>query len=276
MRNYLQNIEIVGATMCYREQDQCRWSLDWLVENCNRVVILMDNWDEETHKIVLEYKNKYPNIIRVIYSIDSVIEKKNLIQGQIKKRFKIRQLFIREQVIDELKKMNEKKKIDLLIWPDSDETFINQFSEILKEFWNNRPERCMLTGFIEPFNNFKTIVYQRMAPHGRIFKFDSTITCLPYTTRTRYFPYYKERGWKVRHIVLHMCHFNEEYRNRRTFFDNTPWIDESQDYSLWELPKDAREMTADELADYQPGAHSRPSKYFPILLKEYIKNNKLN
>lgn len=271
-RTYLQNIEITGAVMCFREREQCRWSLNWLVENCNRVVVLMDNWDEETRQIVLEYQNKCPNIVRVIYSADPVIEKKNLIQGQIKKRFKIRQLFIREQIIIELRKMNEEKKIDILVWPDSDETFINQFPSLLEEFWNNRQERWILTGFIEPFENFKTIIYQRMAPHGRIFKYDSTLTSLPYTTRTRYNPYCSERAWKVRNVILHMNHFNEEYRNRRTFFDNTPWIQESLDYPIWFLPKNALEMTVDELAEHQPAPHGRPSKYPPTTtLREYLK-----
>ncbi len=274
MRKFLTNINLVGSVLVYRERSQAKWSINWLIENCDQVLIMLDNWDEETHKTVLEYKAKYPEIVRIIYSTDPVIEKKNLIQGQVKKRFKIRQLFIREQVINELKKMNEDKKIDLLIWPDSDETFINQFPEILEEFWNNRPERWMLVGFIEPFENFKTIVYQKQAPHGRVFKYDSTMTSFPDSTRTRYYPYKNERAWKVRHVVLHMNHFNEEYRKRREFFDNTPWIDESQEYPLWELPKDAREMTVDEIGEYQPGAHSRPSKYPPTsTLKEYLKNN---
>jgi len=274
MRNYLQNIEIVGATMCFREREQCRWSLNWLVENCNRVVVLMDNWDEETHQIVLEYKNKYPEIVRVIYSSEPVFEHKNLIQGQTKKRFKIRQLFIREQVINELKKINEEKKIDLVIWPDSDETFINQFPSLLEEFWNNRSETWMLVGFIEPFENFKTIVYQKQAPHGRIFKYDLTMTSFPDSTRTRYYPYKNERTWKVRNVMLHMCHFNDEYRKRRQFFDNISWIDESQDYPVWELPSDVRIMTIEQIAEYQPAPHGRPSKYPSIILREYLKNNK--
>ena len=39
MRNYLKDIEIVGATMAYREGDIICWTLDWLYANCDRVCI---------------------------------------------------------------------------------------------------------------------------------------------------------------------------------------------------------------------------------------------
>lgn len=148
MRNYLVDVEIVGATMIYQEGETCRWSLDWLYGNCNRVCVLLDNWNKETEDIVMEYKNRYPDRTRLVYSTDPVIEAKNKISGQIKKRFKNRQHCIRQQVIDELRKMHEEKPIDMLIWPDSDETFIDEFPVYLERFWKSDYDYMML-GFLD-------------------------------------------------------------------------------------------------------------------------------
>ena len=272
MRNYLKDINIVGAVMCYQEINQCRWSLDWLCDNCNKVVILLDNFNKETEDIINEYRDRFNNIVEVIYSNDPVRVNKNNIQGQIKKRFKIRQAHIRQQVIDKIKELNKENKIDLIIWPDSDETFIDEFPKYLVEFWNNRKEMYMMLGFIEPFDNFNTIMSQNMAPHGRVFKYIDEINCFPWKGRTRYYPYFNMRAWKVRNVVLHMCHFTEEYRKKREFFDNKNFIYECRRV-IWKLPKDVRKMTVEEISDYQYGAHHAPPKYNPIDLDTYLKNN---
>lgn len=276
MRNYLQEVEIVGAVLCFQEGEQCHWSIDWLVANCNRVLIMLDNWDDETEKIVLEYKRQYPDIVRVAYTKEPVNPHKNTIPGQIKKRFKNRQNYIREEVIQELHRMHKEKPIDMVIWMDSDETWINEFPKYLEEFWYNRLERWMMVGFVEPFNDFKTLIYQKMSPHGRVFKYDPTMTAQPYAPRTRYYPFIKERSYKIRNLVVHLNHLTEAYRARRQHFDNTPFVEESLNYPVWRLPKDVREMTVEEIAEYQPGAHGAPSLRLPTILQEYIQNNKLN
>jgi hypothetical protein len=276
MRNYLKDVEIVGATMVYQEGDQCRWSLDWLYANCDRVCILLDNWNEETEKIVLEYRDKYPDITHISYSDEDVRINKNEIQGQIKKRFKLRQDAIRERMIIELKKMHDEKPIDLLIWPDSDETFIDEFPKYLEEFWNQDYYEFMMLGFVEVYDSFRMIISHQMAPHGRVYKYKPEMTVYPWRARTRYNPYYNEkRPWKVRNVIVHMNHFTEDYRERREFFSNVDMMTECIRY-LWFLPKDVRKMTAQEIADYQPGHRQAPSKYKPILLSEYIKEKNMS
>lgn len=271
MRNYLTDINIVGTTLVFRQGEQARWPLDWLYANCDRVCIVLDNWNEETEKIVMEYKDKYPDRTRIAYSDDPVTEKKNAIQGQIKKRFKLRQQYIREIVIKELRKMHDDKPIDLLIWPDGDEIFIDEFPQHLVEFWNNPDYEFMMLGFLEPYDSFRIIISQRMAPHGRVFKYKPEMTALPYTPRTVYHPYNLKRPMKIRNVVLHLCHLTEKYRQDRQFFDNRNMMDECVRYA-WLLPKDVRQMTVDEIADYQPGFRQAPSKYSPILLEEIINN----
>lgn len=274
MRKVLNNVNIVGATMVFQEGEHCRQTVEWLCDFCDKVIILLDNYNKETEDIILEYKSKLGDKMNAIYSTDPVREEKNLIQGQIKKRFKLRQNFIREQVIVELHRINkEEKPVDMFIFIDSDEIPINQFPEVLEEFWNNRKERYLMTGFVEPFENFNTIIYQTMSPHGRVYKYDIAMSAHPYTTRTRYNPYCSERAFKVRNLIVHLCHLNEERRKRRQFFDNVDFLAESRGYKVWQLPKDVREMTIEEIADYQPGVHQTPSKYPSITIEEYLKNN---
>ena len=276
MRNVLQKINIVGATMVFREGEYCKQTIDWLVNFCDKVIILLDNYSQEIEKIVLDYKETYKDRVEVVYSKEPVIEKNNLIQGQIKKRFKVRQPYIREQVIKKLHELNKEKTVDIFIFLDSDELPINQFGKILEEFWYNRSERWIMAGFIEPFENWKTIIQQKMSPHGRIWKYLPEMSALPYTTRTMNWPYCKERGWKVRNLIAHLCHFDEGRRKRRQFFDNVNWLEESKGYSVWELPMNVREMTVEEIAKYQPGQHGRPSEMPSITLEEYLENNKLS
>jgi hypothetical protein len=276
MRNILNNINIIGATMIFREGEHCKQTIDWLCNFCNKVILLLDNYDNTTEKIALEYKEKFKDKINLIYSNEPIIQRKNLIQGQIKKRFKNRQQYIREQVIRELHRINkEEKKVDIFIFIDSDEIPINQFESILEDFWNNHAERYLMAGYINPIENFNAIMTSSMAPHARIFKYCEEMSAIPYVSRTRFNPYCKERGWKVRNLMLHLCNFNEQRRKFRQFCDNTPWLEESQNNPVWILPKDCREMTIDEISLYQPGQHQRPSFYSPITLREYLKiNNK--
>ncbi len=282
MRNYLKEIEIVGVVMVYQEREQCRWSLDWLYVNCDRVCIVLDNWDSETEAIVLEYKERFPDRTHVAYSDEPFIEEKNKIQGQIKKRFKIRQAQIREFTLKEVRKMHDVKSIDMIIWPDSDETFINDFTNYLEEFWNNQPAHdYLMLGCIEVFDSMQIIMRQKMAPHGRVYRYKPEMSVFPWVGRTRYNPHYNEkRPWKIRHVVVHLNHLTEEYRERRQFFDNTDYKTRNE-RDLWFLPKDVREMTAVEIADYQPGHRQAPPKYSSIPLEEYLDdkehfNNKYN
>lgn len=269
MREILKDIEVVGATMIYQEGSQCCWALDWLYDFCDRVLILLDNHDDITEQIAFEYRERFPDRTFLAYSTEPAYPDKNIIRGQIKRRFKLRQDVIREQVFKELKRLHLKKPIDLLIFPDSDETFINCFPEYLETFWSSLFD-FMMVGFFEPFDSFQIIMQSRMAPHGRIYKYKPEITNIPWKGRTQYLPYYNEkRPWKLRHVVAHNCWLTEEYRQRRCFFENSKERD-MLNRPIWFLPKDVREMRPEEIAEYQPGAHGRPPIHPPIKLGEYL------
>jgi len=248
----------------------CNPTLDWLYANCDQVLITLDNWDVETEDIIKEYQNKYPEQTYIAYCDEPVNEERNKIRGQQKKRFKLRQAEIREFAIKELKKINNDCKIDLLVWPDSDEIFIDEFPKYLEEFWNS-DYTWMMCGCIEVWDSMKQLISQVMSPHGRVYKFNSETTVYPWKGRCRYHPYWSQRPWKIRHVVIHLCHLTEKDRERRWFFNNSN-IEEHLDKLLWKLPRDVSKMTASQIAEYQPGAHQSPSKHPPILLRDYLNN----
>ena len=52
MRNYLKNLNIVGAICIYHEGDMCKYSIDNLLEHCDKICISMDYPDEKTLAII--------------------------------------------------------------------------------------------------------------------------------------------------------------------------------------------------------------------------------
>jgi len=268
MRNYLKDIEIVGAVLVYREGEIIRWSLDWLYANCNRVCIVMDHSDDKTRAIVMEYANKYPDITRLSFSEVEFNPEKLLRPGKEKKRFKGMQGVMRQHAMEEIKEMHKEKSIDMLIWPDSDETFVNRFPEILEKFWEH-PATQLVLGFVEVYDSFRIVLNQRMIPHGRAWKYNPEMTALPYIGRTRYKTY--QRDLKVRHTVIHMCHFTEEQRSFRKAVTNIDVNKPSERRSVWFLPEDIRTIDPKVLKNYRVGKYT-PSKVDSIPLVDYISN----
>lgn len=258
--------------MIYREVDQCRWCLDWLFDFCDKVIILLDNYDSQTEQVALEYKNKYPDRTYLVYSTEPVDEARNMITGQVKRRFRNRQPYIREQVIKELHRINkEESKVDLFIFLDSDEVPINEFPKYLEEFWYNQPAHdYMMLGFVEAYDSFRILISSRMAPHGRVYRYKPEMSALPSTSRTRYNPYKDKKPWKVRHVLVHLCYLTKEFRERRAFFAHGDQTDRPND--IWFLPTDVRCLTSNEISLYQPGHRQAPSKYPSISLEEFINN----
>lgn len=271
MRDYLKKIEIVGAVLISSGRGVSRYSLDWLYSNCDRICIGLDNWDKKTKNIVMEYQKKYPDKTYIIYSTVPIDKNRNK-GSYIKQRFKNYQANIREQMAVKLREMNKKKKIDLLIWPDHDETFLDCFPEYLKKFWYEQKEYSyMMMGFVEVYDKFNIIISQKMAPHARVFRFTPEFSCLPARSRTIQNPYYYSKPYVIRHMIVHMCNFTEEYRKRREYITGRNMMDELKRYA-WILPKDVRQMRPEEIIRYQPSPKGLPAEFKPILLKDYIKN----
>ena len=87
MRKVLNNLNIVGATLVYSEGNQCRMTIEWLCNFCDKVIVLLDNYNSDTENIVLEYKKKFPDKVNIIYSTVPIDEDRNK-GSYIKQRFK--------------------------------------------------------------------------------------------------------------------------------------------------------------------------------------------
>jgi len=249
MRDFLKDINIVGATMVYRCFSVQEYCIKNLVEYCDRVLILLDNYDEQAERKVLEYQKKYPKI-RVIYSKYPNSER-DAPHGEIYQRFMKNELPIREQIIEELHKMNKEEKIDLVLWPDSDECFTNEGPEILTDFWKS-DKSLLFTGFINVLNNFKTLSEPTMFSHGRIFKYRPDVSTVNSREHGFLYPFLKKDRIKMRYILLHLAYLTKESRESRDFHrdraDRKLKIERLREKaSIYVLEKDVRGFTRKEI-----------------------------
>lgn len=263
-RDYLQDIEIVGALLVSREGKLATLAIDWLQRNCDRVCIVLDNHDKDTEDVVMNFKENYPEQIQVNYSGQRADDVQP--PGYIKTRFNKLRCQIRESVVDVIKEMNATKKIDILIIPDADEIFIDEFPKYLEQFWNEPSYKYMMTGFVEVYDDFKFLVKRSVVPAGRVYKYVPDFSYIPRRSRNVYNPYFTDGGmWKVRDVSIHLCQLTEYDRQRRWAKLGKQPIDPSR-RQFWVLPKDVRKMTKEEISEYSGVADKA------ITLKEYNDN----
>ena len=250
MKRALNDLNIVGCTMVYRcfdgVQTRC---IEDLVRYCNRVVILLDNYDEQAEKIVLEYQRQYPKISVVYSQIPANGEAS--IHGEVYQRFIKQELPIREQVMQELHRMNQEEKIDLVLWPDSDESFTYEAPQILTKFWNS-DKSILFTGFINVFNDFQTLSVPTMFSHGRIFKYRPDVSTINSRQHCFYYPFMKKDRIKMKNILVHLAYLTHESRKSRDYHrdpaDREKKIERLRTKaSIYMIKKDVRKMTLDQL-----------------------------
>ena len=111
MRNFLTDIRIVGATMAFREGELIRHCLDQLLSICDEVMVMLDNYDEKTEKIVKSYAEKYDNF-SIIYSkeVPRLSEEDERVEGNLKRRLKSNRGQIRDQVLRGVEKIHKRRR----------------------------------------------------------------------------------------------------------------------------------------------------------------------
>jgi len=251
MRNFLTDVNIVGATSVYRCFNEVHTRcIEQLIEYCNKVVIMLDNYDEQAERKVLEYQSKYPEKIEVFYSKFPRQEDK-LEHGQVYRRFIKNQFPIREQVIQRLHEMNKEKKIDIILYPDADEIFGYDFPTTLEWFWKS-DRSILFVGFVNPFNDFKTLHMPAMFSHARIFKYREDMTSVNSRSRCFYRPFLKKDKAISPYTTLHLAYFTRESRISRDFHRNKQDRNIKlqklrEKSSIYTLDKDVRCMTKKEI-----------------------------
>jgi len=246
-RNFLTDINIVGATLISRGGEMLHNTIPNLLKWCDWVLLMMDNENEETKKIAYEYQTKYPDRIRIATTgfPPATPEQESYPRGLFH-RFKPLQGPIRQTVIDYLRECGE--KVDLLIWPDSDEIFSDSLQKLLEDFWSMPDKRAITMKPVDVFGDMMTIHSHSMTGHTRIFKFDQLpeMTAVPYRTACNYRPLTKADRIGNNRILIHLASLNPEKRAWRVKHWK-PNIKNSE--ALWRLPKPITQMTPEELKE---------------------------
>lgn len=243
MRKFLTNIKILGVTMAFREDAMIRFCLDDLIRYCDKVLIMLDNFNEVTKKIVLSYKWRYSDKVTVFYSKVARLElKQEQTRGLLKQRLNHHQGEIRDQVLQMAKEMYGRQQFDLLLWPDGDECFSHNIGDKLTEFWNS--DRHVL--FLRPitvFDSLKIIRKHTLSPHAKVFKYRLDMTALPFRKRGFYHPFKPEQIMRANGYLIHVPLISKESRAFRWHYHITP----DQDYPLWFLENDVRKYKIEQI-----------------------------
>ena len=254
MRNYLTDLNIVEAMLCFREGRLLHVSLKNHLENLNKVVVLLDNYNKETEDIVLKYQGQYPDKLIVGYSTIPIVYQ-NRKQHNMYHRFKRYESQIRQQLLDLVHKENERQPIDLLYWLDADETVTNYFYKEVENFYES-DKKALRMGYIHMFDGFDKFSDDHIRAHYRVFKYSSKLQAHPFKGLAQLIPDLKKE--EVMHAseggyhIIHMSDFDLEYINERNIYQRRCKEGHKfEDKQLWKIDKDIRDLTSEEFITIQ-------------------------
>jgi len=238
----LSKLNIVGGMLVSRAGSTLKYSIPNLLKWCNDIIIVLDNEDEATLEIIKDFKDQYPDRLHVE---DSGF-KRSEGEEPLLVRFKRLQGPIRERVFMAARRMNREKKIDILIYPDSDEIFGDYFEELLLNFWKNKDFHVIKMRCVWPFGDLKTIGVTKMCSHVRVFKFTPKITTYPWRHDWLRHPTPFKKGEFLRdeNTLIHLSHLTDSMiKWRAENWRSYP----SLSIPLWTLEKDVRKTSSEEI-----------------------------
>lgn len=258
MREFLKDIKIVGATLASREGQLIKYCLDDLIKYCDKILVVLDNFDEETARVVFEYKKKYKDLFIIRYS-DIETGSSN---GNNKKRLYHKQHLIRQRVLDELNILHSIMGIDILLWPDGDEIFTNEIPEVLNSFWKS-DKRVLALRPVTIFDGFNLIRDKTLFPHCHIFKYIPAMSArMPFRSKLFYRPFERSDKIAVEYVSIHLTLLTVDSRKRREEYAGKNL--ESLNYRLWKTDEDVRKMSPDSVRAVIDKKHD-------FLVKDYLK-----
>lgn len=246
-RQFLKDLNIWGATLVSRCGSILHYTIPCLLKYCDKVLLMQDNINEETREIILKYKEKYPDkIVLAETGFPYATKVQDKVDRGLLRRFKGLQGPIREKVFEYLREEHKKKKIDILIFPDSDEVFSDYLPILLEEFWKRKDIKAVTMKPVDVFGDMMTIHGRSMTGHTRIMKFFPELTAIPYRTACYYRPLTKLDRIGSNRVTIHLCTLSKEKMAWRI----KHWkrlLKDSE--ALWRLSKDVRKMSPDEIRD---------------------------
>ena len=266
MRNFLKDLYIVGAVQVFREGKLIRYGINDLMKYCDHIVILIDNEDKRTRDIALRYKRKYKDYFTICWSgVPRSVKEKEKKPGHIKHRAKHTKNYSKGVVLYELRKLNKKRKIDILIFHDADEMFTDHFPKVLEKFWESN-KSALAVRLVQPFDDFYTIYEHRAFPHFRIFKYRDDMRAFPTRFRQLFFPFTSRDAMGHNYSMIHLGSFTEEMRQlHKRWTGREP----NPEYRLWKTDKDIRKMSPEEIGKVLKSPHF-------LTRREYYERKKLS
>ena len=244
MRNFLTDKVIVGATLCSRAGRLAEYCLNNLLKYCDKVLIVLDNPDEETKKLVENYANKHKEIEVIISPFPGTTPEED--EDIIKRRFKDLQGDIRDLVFKRLREMpNGGEQIDIVLFPDSDEKFSENLPVLLEKFWASNFKAIVMKA-VDVFGGFDTIHREGMTGHVRILRYFPELTALPYRWRTNYMPLRREEKMGDDFTLIHMSLLTQESLNWKIQYWQASG-EKMMEWPLWRTGKDVRHCTSEEI-----------------------------
>lgn len=256
MRNFLKQLNIVGAVNTWEEGDILKHCLDNLLKWCDKIVVIMDRPDEATEELVRSYKKRYTGHFRIGYTDIDVLRNKD----NTRRIEKVRRSDMVETKLALVRELHKEKPIDILLSPDSDEIFTDALPKILEEFMT-RPETSICMKSSNVYNNMFAIHTNGMMRHWRIYKYVPTIHFTP----RRFQDHYHIDGatWRPTEIgFVHLAQLEgfQELRQRTTH--EKKFVEAHPDAGIWKVAKPANELTPEE---YQETINREPD----FNMKEY-------
>jgi len=255
----MENINIVQTMLVHREGDLLDESIPSNIKFCNKVLILLDNFDEYTEKKVLFYKEKYPNKIVVKYSNIESLEGE---MDVLNKRFKKIQGFLRDSLLAMARREDEKEKIDILTMFDADEVIRSNIREKIDFLLKSDFSSLMYSRCIDAVGDYYHFTVRNIHSHCRIFKYNRALTSLPERGRLILRPLFKKDLFKCKYLFIHLPYFNLKKIYERSTYKTK----DRAGKNLWKTEKDIRSLSDKEI--------TRTIRREPLcLLSEYIKKN---
>ena len=243
---------IVGAMLVSQNADLLDITIPNLLKYCDWCLIVMDNQTEEVEQKV--YKYQIANYGKIFVRTSSVPSRLYTNKGREKsyrERSKATKGIFRDDVFYDLRRILDWKKkgyekIDILLWPDSDEIFTDYLPELLDDFWKSG-KRAAMTKPVDVINDMNTIRRSDMQRHVHILRYARDFSAYPWPIFAVYHPLTGKTVMKVDGCYsAHLAYLNDNIRKWR----QENWKDHgSLDDKLIKLDKSVEYMNPYEIKE---------------------------
>lgn len=249
MRNFLLDKKIVGAIIVSKHPEIFEIAINNLLKWCDWVLVMVDCEDEETINKVLEIqKQNYDKMwVRRSSFLHKLIGRNGKI-ADYRQRWKCIKGLVRNSIFIQLReilnlKMKKFNRIDILLFPDSDECYTDSLPKLLEEFWNSQ-YKAIAVKHIHVVNDMMTIKDSTMMSHVHIFKWSDGLCGYPWQHRNQMHPISWSETMRSDYVSVHLCYLTDKLRKWR--YNNWKPADISDD-KLYKLNQSVLETNPDEI-----------------------------